>query len=71
MEQKPYTKKMIKQKIETISVAINEIIHRGGVVCDSALYAYLDAAQYNITNAVLHVKEFNDEFERIIVKQDQ
>lgn len=70
MAQKPYTKEIIEVKIKAINASIDEIIHRGGVIYDSALYAYLNAAQVAIVNAAAHVKEFNDEYELIHVQQN-
>ena len=70
MAQKPYTKEIIEVKIKAISESIDEIIRRGGVIYDSALYAYLNMAQQAIYNAAAHVREFSDEFEQIHVRQN-
>lgn len=71
MKQKPYTKEMIEENIKAIDEAIREIIDRGGVMYDSALYSYLNTARFAITNAATHVEEFNDEFEQIHVEHNQ
>ena len=70
MAQEPYTKEIIEVKIKAINESIDEIIHRGGVIYDTALYAYLNMAQQAIYNAVAHVGEFNDEYEQIHVRQN-
>lgn len=70
MAQKPYTKEIIEAKIKAISESIDEILHRGGVIYDSALYAYLNVAQVATANAAAHVGEFNDEYEQIHVRQN-
>lgn len=71
MKQKTYNKEMIEKKIKAISKLINEIVDRGGVTYDTALYAYLNTARGAIVNAVVHVGEFNDEFEKIHVQYNQ
>lgn len=67
MAQQPYTIEIIEEKIKAIYASINEILHRDGVIYDSALYAYLNTAQTAIANAAAHISEFNDEYELIHV----
>lgn len=71
MAQVPYTKEIIEVKIKAISDSIDEIVRRGGVIFDTALYAYLNVAQTAISNAAAHVGEFNDEYEKIRVQLNQ
>ena len=70
MAQILYTKDLIDAKLKAISDSLDEIIRRGGVIYDTALYAYLNVAATAIANAVAHDREFDEELDQIHIQQN-
>lgn len=68
------TQEEVKKKIQDIEVGLHNLIIDGGVMPDTALYAYLNSAEYLMTLAVIHSREYNEEFAKIHINnsnQDQ
>lgn len=54
-----------QQKIQDIEDEIHVLVMDGGVMSDTALYAFLQQAEYALTLAVMHSREYNEEFAKI------
>lgn len=65
------TQEELKQKIQDMTVEIQNLIMDGGVMIDTALYGYLHSAEYLLTTASMHTSEFLEEFSKIHIKNSR
>ena len=59
------TQEELTQKLQDIEDEIHVLTMDGGVMSDSALYAFLHQAEYSMTLAVIHTREYNEKFAKI------
>lgn len=61
------TQEELKKKLQDIEIGLHTLIMDGGVMYDTALYAYMSTAEYALSTASMHTREFNEEHSKIHV----
>lgn len=59
------TQEEFNLKIQDIASEVHDLVMDGGVMVDSAIYAFLHQAEYALELAVIHTREYNEEFAKI------
>lgn len=62
------------EKLQRIEAEIHDVKMDGGVLSGTALYAFLHTIDHSLASAVMHSREFNEEYSEIHIKnsrQDQ